>query len=122
MKGLSPTQRTLRSLRQEGYIVGIVERFNPYAGKFGITQDLFGIIDIIAIKHDAICGIQSCGQAFAAHNRKILESEFAVEWLKVGGHLELWGWRKVKLKKDGVAMRWRPRVRVYGLKDFGEKA
>ena len=31
-KGLSNTQRTLRALRQEGYICGMVERFNPYGG------------------------------------------------------------------------------------------
>lgn len=115
MKGLSPTQRTLRSLRQEGFICGIVERFNPYVGKFGITQDLFGIIDIIAIKHDAICGVQSCGQDFAAHNRKILENEFAPEWLKAGGTLELWAWRKVKQKRGGKQMIWKPRVKIYGL-------
>lgn len=118
MKGLSPTQRTLRSLRQEGFIVGVVERFNPYAGKFGITQDLFGIIDIIAIKHDAICGIQSCGNSFSEHNKKILANEFAPEWLKVGGHLELWAWRRVKLKKGSIAIRWRPRVKVYSLEDY----
>jgi len=118
MKGLSNTQRTLRGLRQEGYIAGIVERWNPYAGKYGVRQDLFGVIDIIAIKHNAICGIQSCGSDFAEHNRKILANEFVPEWLKAGGHLELWGWRKVKLKKGGKAMRWRPRVKVYRLEDF----
>jgi len=121
MKGLSPTQRTLRQLRQEGFICGIVERFNPYAGKFGIRQDLFGIIDIIAIKHDAICGIQSCGSNFAEHDRIILENEFAPEWLKANGHLELWGWRKIKLKKGGKMMVWRPRVKVYCLDDFGRQ-
>jgi len=122
MKGLSCTQRTLRQLRQEGFICGIVERFNPYAGKFGVRQDLFGIIDIIAIKHDAICGIQSCGSDFAEHNRKILENEFAPEWLKAGGDLELWGWRKIKIKRGGKAMVWRPRVKAYGLEEFnGEK-
>jgi len=124
-KGLSPTQRTLRALRQEGYICGIAERFNPYAGvmlptgkRSGIRQDLFGFIDIIAIKPIGICGIQSCGQSFAEHNRKILSNEYAPEWLKAGGSIELWGWRKVKYKRGGKRMIWKPRIKVYSYKDF----
>lgn len=120
MNKLSPTQRTLRQLREEGYICGIVERFNPYAGEHGKRQDLFGFIDIIAIKHDAICGIQSCGSDFPKHNKRILENEFALKWLKAKGHIELWGWRKVKHKRGGKLMVWRPRVKVYSLKDFDE--
>ena len=78
MKGISNNQRTLRALRQEGYICGIVERFNPYVGLHGIRQDLFGFVDIIAIKPIGICAIQSCGQSFADHDRKILENENAI--------------------------------------------
>ena len=119
MKGLSITQRTLRALRQEGYLCGIVERFLSHVGPFGIHQDLFGIFDIIGIMPKGICGIQSCpGSGFAAHDRTILESEFSPEWLKAGGHIELWGWRKVKKKRGGKQMVWRPRLKVYSLGDF----
>ena len=118
MKGLSPTQRTLRQLRQEGYICGIVEQFNPHVGPFGKRFDLFGCLDIIAIMPRGICGIQSCGDSFAEHNRKILTNEFAPEWIKVGGALELWGWRKV-VKRRGLKQKiWQPRVKIYTLKDF----
>ena len=66
-----------------------------------------------------ICGIQSCaGSGFAAHDRKILESEYSPEWLKAGGHIELWAWRKIKMKRGGKQMVWRPRLKVYSLKDF----
>lgn len=125
MKGISNTQRTLRALRQEGYLCGMVERFNPYAGvmlptgrRSGIRQDLFGFIDIVAIKPIGICGIQSCGSDFKKHDLKILENEFAPEWLKAGGSIELIGWRKIKLKRGGKAMRWAPRIKVYTLEDF----
>jgi len=118
MAGLSPTQRTLRALRQRGCICGIVERFNPYAGPHGIRQDLLGIIDIIALYPNAICGVQSCGQAFAEHDRKILASEMSVEWLKSGGKLELWGWRKLVKKRGGKQKVWTPRVKEYSLDDF----
>jgi len=121
MAGLSPTQRTLRMMRQQGRLCAIVERFNPYAGKFGQRNDLFGFIDIICLDPErGIIGVQSCGQGFSEHNRKILEecTDNAIEWIKSGGVIELWGWRKVKRKKGGKAMVWQPRTKTYTLEDF----
>jgi predicted TIM-barrel fold metal-dependent hydrolase len=112
MAGISPTQRTLKAMREQGRLVGIVERFLQYAGSFGKRQDLFGFIDIIAIDPvDGIIAIQSCGQDFSGHVKKLTEerNEAVFEWLK-HAPLELWGWRKVKLKRGGKAMRWKPRV------------
>ena len=45
---ISPTQRTLKKLRDSGDypLVAIVERWNAFAK---IRQDLFGIIDLLAI-------------------------------------------------------------------------
>jgi len=121
-KGLSATQRTLRCLREQGRICGIVERFNAHVGPFGIRQDLFGYIDILALDPQrGIIAIQSCGQSFAEHARKILENEIAPEWLKAGGKIELYGWRKVKLKRGMKAERWMPRIREFTLADFGQK-
>ena len=91
-KSLSPTQRTLRELRDQGRICGIVERFNRFAGTHGIRQDLFGFIDIIALDTErGIVGIQSCGQSFSEHRRKIVEdcNEAVFEWLRCGGKVEL---------------------------------
>lgn len=114
MSGLSPTQRTLRALRDQGMVCGIVERFNPYAGLHGLRQDLFGCIDIIALDPQrGVLGIQSCGQAFSEHKRKLLEERYqeVTDWLATPGTvLELWGWRKVKMKRGGKAMRWKPRL------------
>ena len=118
MKGISNTQRTLRALRQNGCLCGIVERFNPYAGSHGIRQDLFQFIDIIALYPNSICAIQSCGQSFAEHDRTILENEVAPEWLKVGGHIELWAWRRILKKRGGKQKVWAPRVKEYTLEMF----
>jgi len=115
---MTNTQRTLRALRQEGHICGIVERWNQFVGPYGIRQDLFGFIDIISIKPIGICAIQSCGQSFRQHDTKILENENAIEWLKAGGSIELWGWRKVKKKRGGKLMIWKPRIKFYTLEDF----
>jgi len=88
---LSNTQRTLRALEQQGYISGIVEKFNPYAGHYGKRIDLFNFIDIISIMPKG----------------------------KAGGHIELWSWRKVKKHpRKGKLKVWRPRVKVYTLEDF----
>jgi hypothetical protein len=59
-KGLSPTQRTLRALRQQGCICDVAEKFNAHVGPFGIRQDLFGFIDIVALKPSGIAGIRCC--------------------------------------------------------------
>ena len=68
MAGISPTSRTLKYLRTQGWEAGIVEKFNPYAH---VRQDLFGFIDIIALGEKKIIGVQSCGQAFSEHKKKI---------------------------------------------------
>ena len=116
MSRLSPTQRTLRALRAQGRLCAVAEKWNPHVGPYGIRQDLFGWIDVIALDPQrGIVGIQSCGQSFAEHLRKLLDSdctEALLEWLRCGGHAELWGWRKVKLKRGGKAQVWRPRVLV----------
>jgi predicted TIM-barrel fold metal-dependent hydrolase len=112
MSSLSPTQRTLAAQRELGRHVGVVERFNRFAGTHGIRQDLFGFIDLIALDPvEGIIAIQSCGQDFAGHIRKMTEerNEAMYDWLK-HAPCELWGWRKVKLKRGGKAVRWKPRI------------
>lgn len=119
MAKTSPTQRTLAALRAQGRTCGIVERF---IGPLNIRKDLFGIIDIIALDHTGVIGVQSCGTAYSAHMKKIVEEhrDDAIRWLEAPGtSLELWGWRKVKVKRGGKAMVYQPRVHVFSLEDFG---
>jgi hypothetical protein len=121
-KGLSPTQRTLRALREQGRVCDIVERYIAQVGPHGLRRDLFNIIDVLALDPQrGVVGVQSCGESFAAHERTLLEvrAQECIDWLSTPGTaLELWGWRKVKLKRGGVAMRWQPRVREFTLADF----
>lgn len=81
-------------------------------------MDFLGFGDIIALMPNGITAIQACGSDFAAHKRKILENEHAPEWIKSGGRLELWGWRKIKRKRGGKQMIWSPRVLEFTEKDF----
>ena len=111
MASVSPTQRTLKANKDSGRICGIVERFQQYGGKFGIRQDLFGFIDIIAIDPEqGIVAIQSTGQDWSGHVSKILDKkEIVSKWLE-HAPLELWSWRKVKKVRGGKAMIWKARV------------
>ena len=111
MCSISPTQRTLKANRNLGRICGIVEKFQQYGGKFGIRQDLFGFIDIIAIdEFEGIVAIQSTGQDWSGHIKKIMElEEIVLKWLH-HAPLELWSWRKVKKVRGGKAMIWKPRI------------
>lgn len=122
MSGLSPTQRTLRELRQQGRVAAVVERFDAFAGPHGLRRDLFGVIDLIALDPQrGVVGVQSCGSDFAAHFRKLTEerAQETYEWLRTpGASLEIWSWRKVKLHRGGVAMRWSPRIREVTLADL----
>ena len=124
MAGLSPTQRTLRELRSQGRLADVCERWivNPGHPGGGFRKDLFGFVDIIVLDPEqGFVAIQSCGQSFKAHIDKILNSEateYVIEWLKCGGRVECWGWRKVKVKRGGKAERWSPRVQVITLNDL----
>lgn len=122
---LSPTQRTLRALREQGRIAAIVEKWNAHAGPFGIRQDLFGIVDVLALDPvRGFVGVQSCGQAFAAHYRKLTEekAQESLDWMRTpGGVLELWSWRKVKAKRGGKALVWRARVHTFTVEDITDR-
>ena len=122
MAGISPTMRTLKLIRDQGGICDIVERFNPHVGPYGIRQDCFGFIDILCIMPgEGIVAIQSCGQDVSGHVKKILEdrNEITYEWLKYA-NFYIYGWRKVKLKRGGKAIRWRPRIIKWSLSENGD--
>ena len=122
MAKLRHTQRTLRELRQLGRVCAIAEKFNSFVGPHGIRQDLFGFIDVISLDPQrGIIAIQTTGQDFAGHLRKLLDSdstENVIEWLRCGGKIELGAWRKVLIKRGGKAKRWKPRIREITLADF----
>ena len=89
---------------------------------YGQTHDFLGCVDIIAISPTETLAVQSCGSAFAAHLRKMTEecAHEVREWLRCPSRrLELWGWRKLKVKRGGKAMVWTPRVKEISEEDLG---
>lgn len=119
----SATQRTIRALKQQGRVCAIVEKFNPH---HGMRQDLFGIIDIIALDPQrGVVGVQSCTDTAGTHIKKLHEErrQQCVDWLSTPGTLlEIWAWGKRKRKLVvggyGKSYVWTPRVIEMNLNDF----
>ena len=122
MKGISNTSRTLEYIRSQGWIADKVEQFNPYAGKYGHRKDMFGFADIVALGEGSIIAIQSCGQSFAEHDKKIREDEEVtpnvLKWLECNGRVILIGWRKILKKRGGKLKVWSPRIKEYTVEEI----
>ncbi len=95
-KTKSPTQRSLKLLRDRGYLVAITEKWNPWVG---IRQDLFSFIDLLAIRGDETLAVQTTsgeGGHVAERIRKIQANEKAALWLASSNRtIVVHGWRKV---------------------------
>lgn len=88
----SPTQRSLAKLREEGYQVAVVERWNPHAR---IRQDLFGFADLLAVGNGETVAVQTTSASnMAARIRKIAESDQVPECRKANWRILVHGWRK----------------------------
>lgn len=121
---MSPTQRTLKALRDKGHRVQVVERWQPQSRR---RIDLFGCIDIVAIERSCpdiaidykVWGYQACaGSSVAARQTKV-ETECLPaiqEWIKSGCGFCVIGWRKLKGKGR---QQWFPLVREAELTNTG---
>ncbi len=114
---MSPVERTLKFIREQGGFPWMVER---YIHQRKLKIDFLHIIDLLALSRHGVEGWQVCGSDFAAHKAKIMEEhrDNTVKWLETPGtKLFLIGWRRVKLKRGGKAMRWEPRLARLTLED-----
>ena len=90
---MTPTQRTLKKLRDDGWIAEVVERWVPGAN---IRKDLFGWIDIMALRDGQTLAVQCTSYSnMSARIKKIEESETIAEVRKAGWSVCVIGWRKV---------------------------
>ena len=90
---MSPTQRTLKWLRDAGYLAEVVEKWNVHAR---IRQDLFGAIDIVASSPECpILGVQCTSDSnFAARLKKLRDSDKVQQLVKNGWDIFVVGWKK----------------------------
>jgi len=115
MAKTSPTVRSLKILRDSGYSAQVTEKWNPY-GRCRV--DLFGFIDIVAIKVvGGTVGVQTTSQSnVSARYHKILAIPEAKLWLECGNKILLHGW--AKKGKVGERKLWKVSERYVTLEDF----
>lgn len=94
-KTLTPTARSLRLLRSEGWVCDVVERYNHHSGR---RNDCFGVADILAFHptkydaDDAVMLVQATdGTSVSKRLKKCREWEHLDGW---PGRFEVHGWRK----------------------------
>lgn len=119
MSAKRPTQRTLEWLRERGHTAQVVERWQmiPNHPGGGVRQDLFGVIDVIALTGGRITGIQ-CGamSGHSAHLKKCLAEPRLREWLRCGGGFVIHSWGLKGAR--GKVKRWTLREQWLTLNDF----
>jgi len=79
-------------LRAQGWTVGVVEQRIPNTN---ITRDLYGFIDLLAIRGDETLAVQvTSGSNMAARVRKITEHANLAAVRAAGWRIHVHGWRK----------------------------
>jgi hypothetical protein len=88
---MTPTQLSLRHLRDAGWTVDVVEHWNHHAL---IREDLFGIIDIVALRGTETLGVQATSYTnISARVRKIAEASTTPALREAGWRLVVHGWQ-----------------------------
>jgi hypothetical protein len=90
---LSPTQLTLRYLREQGYTAEVVEHWNPHVQR---RQDLFGFIDVLGVRPGETIAVQTTSVGGVSHRlKKIADSPLIGAVREAGWTIHVHGWRKV---------------------------
>ncbi len=90
----SPTKRSLALLRETCDLVEVTEHWNPFAR---IRKDLYGWIDILAIRGPDTIAVQTTSWSnVKARIKKIEESDSIAVVRKAGWIIEVHGWKKGK--------------------------
>ena len=98
----SPTELSLKYLRNQGYTCQVVETWNPFAK---VRIDLFHIIDIVAIKAGevGVLGIQTTSKSnISARVAKAKNNKDLLVWYKAGNNFIIHGWEKGILEEREV--------------------
>lgn len=118
----SPTSRSLKKLRDDGWEPDIVERWIG-GGRVKVRKDFYGFADIIAVwVHDGCpetAAIQTTTAKNSASRRaKILAEPRAHLWLSAGNRIILHGWRKSPVKRGSKRKIWICNVQEITLEDI----
>ena len=87
---MTPTTRSLRHLLAEGWLPDVVER--RVAGN--VVHDLFGFIDILAIRGDETLAVQvTTASNVSARVKKIADSPMLGSVREAGWAIHVHGWK-----------------------------
>lgn len=93
----SPTQRSLKMMRDQGYLCEVTERWNQWAK---IRQDLFNFVDILCIKDGKTVAVQTTSYSnMSARIKKIKELDTYPIVRSAGWEIVVHGWKKDKAGK-----------------------
>ena len=102
---MTPTARSLKYLRDRGYVAGVVERFNSFTKR---RHDLMGFIDIVAVRGVETLGVQATsGSNVSARMRKAMEQPDYPVWCQPPRKFVVHGWSK--RGKRGERKTWQVR-------------
>jgi hypothetical protein len=100
---MSPTQRSLKHLREQGYLCAIVEHWDHFARK---RRDLFGMFDLLCVREGETLAVQTTsGSNVSARVKKLTESELIGTVRKAGWGIHVHGWRKGANGRYGLVLR-----------------
>jgi hypothetical protein len=96
----SPTQRSLKLLRDRGYLAEVVEKWIPGAN---IRKDLWGWCDVVGVKRGETLAVQATSASnVSARVKKIADSETVGKVREAGWRIVVFGWKKVKNRWEVV--------------------
>ena len=89
----SPTQLSLKLMRDKGFACEITERWNPFAR---IRQDLYGFIDVLCLGEGEVVGVQTTSYSnMSARVKKIREHQNFKAVTDASIRVLVHGWHKV---------------------------
>lgn len=95
---MRPTELSLRILRDEGWLVDVCERWVPSGSIGQVRRDLFGMLDLVAVRGTETLGVQTTSHDnVASRIRKMTDDDHApaLNALRAAGWtVVVHGWRK----------------------------
>jgi hypothetical protein len=89
---MTPSQRSIKYLKDQGFKVANVESYNAFTKR---KHDLFGCIDLLAIGDNQTLAVQVTSKSnMKARINKISEAEAFPEMLRSGWRVIVHGWWK----------------------------
>ena len=104
-------------MRERGYLVAIVERFVRFPPP-GHRVDLWGFVDLLAVKAGEVLGVQVTSGAHVSERlKKIAASPHIATVLSAGVKVVVHGW--AKKGPSGKMKKWECREEPLTAADFG---